>query len=212
MTQQPSLSLLKGQKISLSKSDPTLEEVGVGLGWDVRSTSGKDFDLDASAILLTKNSLGQDKVRSNDDFVFYNQLADVLLDRVSNRNPDTARASVVHEGDNRTGEGDGDDERMIVLLSRVPAEVHKILFTVSIYEEGVPTQSFGDVANAFIRISNEKSGVEIAKYDLSEDYSTETALIFGELYRHNNEWKFGAVGQGFNGGLGEIANLYGIDI
>ncbi len=207
-----SLSLIKGEKISLSKTDPSLEEVGIGLGWDVRATSGKAFDLDASALLLTRNAQGEEKVRSDNDFVFYGQLADVLIDRVSNKRPDEARASVIHEGDNRTGEGDGDDERMRVFLSRVPQDVHKIIITVSIYEEGVSTQNFGDVTNAFIRVCNEKTGQEIAKYDLSEDYSTETALIFGELYRHNGEWKFGAVGQGFNGGLEEIAKRYGVDL
>ena len=189
------LSLQKGGNLSLSKTDPTLTKVLVGLGWDPRATDGAEFDLDASAFLLGTNG----KVRSDADFIFYNQL----------RSPD---GSVEHTGDNRSGVGDGDDEAIKVDLSRIPADVDKITFTVTIHDADVRRQNFGQVSNSFIRIVNEVSGSEIVRYDLAEDSSTETAMIFAELYRHNGEWKFRAVGQGFAGGLKALANNYGLNI
>ena len=202
------LSLSKGSNISLSKTDPGLESVLVGLGWDARSTNGLDFDLDASALLL--NAAG--KVRSDEDFVFYNQMADVTID---GKNPDEARASVVYGGDNRTGAGDGDDETISVQLSKVPADVDRIVIAVSIHDYAARNQSFGQVRNAYVRIENAVTGVEVARYDLSEDSSTETALVFAEVYRDKaatGEWKFKAVGQGYGDGLGGIARDFGVAI
>ena len=188
-----SVSLSKGGNVSLAKADPTMTKVLVGLGWDPRATDGQDFDLDASAFLL--DSTG--KVRGDNDFIFYNNLSD-------------AAQSVVHTGDNRTGAGDGDDESLKVDLTKIPAEVDKIAFTVTIHDAEARRQSFGQVGGAFIRLVNDATGVEVARYDLSEDASSETAMIFGELYRHNNEWKFRAVGQGYAGGLKAMCAQYGI--
>lgn len=188
-----SVSLSKGGNVSLAKADPTMTKVLVGLGWDPRATDGQDFDLDASAFLL--DSTG--KVRGDNDFIFYNNLSD-------------AAQSVVHTGDNRTGAGDGDDESLKVDLTKIPAEVDKIAFTVTIHDAEARRQSFGQVGGAFIRLVNDATGIEVARYDLSEDASTETAMIFGELYRHNNEWKFRAVGQGYAGGLKAMCAQYGI--
>ena len=188
-----SVSLSKGGNVSLAKADPTMTKVLVGLGWDPRATDGQDFDLDASAFLLTSTG----KVRGDNDFIFYNNLSD-------------AAQSVVHAGDNRTGAGDGDDESLKVDLTKIPAEVDKIAFTVTIHDAEARRQSFGQVGGAFIRLVNDATGVEVARYDLSEDASTETAMIFGELYRHNNEWKFRAVGQGYAGGLEAMCDQYGI--
>ena len=188
------LSLSKGQNISLSKTDPGLTKVLVGLGWDERQTDGQDFDLDASLFLL--NAAG--KCRSDADFIFYNQMHSPC-------------GSVSHTGDNRTGEGDGDDEAIKVDLSKVPADVQTLAVTVTIHDYEARKQSFGQVANAFIRIVNDETGTEVVRYDLSEDYSTETAMVFGELYRHNGEWKFRAVGQGYAGGLGAMATQYGLN-
>ena len=188
-----SVSLSKGGNVSLAKADPTMTKVLVGLGWDPRATDGQDFDLDASAFLLTSTG----KVRGDNDFIFYNNLSD-------------AAQSVVHAGDNRTGAGDGDDESLKVDLTKIPAEVDKIAFTVTIHDAEARRQSFGQVGGAFIRLVNDATGVEVARYDLSEDASTETAMIFGELYRHNNEWKFRAVGQGYAGGLKAMCAQYGI--
>ena len=187
------LSLSKGGNLSLTKEAPGMTKVLVGLGWDTRSTDGADFDLDASAFLLKADG----KVRADSDFIFYNQLKSV-------------DGSVEHTGDNRTGEGDGDDEAIKVDLSKVPADIDKIAFTVTIHEAETRRQSFGQVRNAFIRIVNQDSNVEVARYDLAEDASTETAMIFAELYRHGTEWKFRAVGQGFNGGLKPLAESYGL--
>lgn len=189
------LTLQKGGNLSLSKTDPTLTKILVGLGWDPRSTDGQEFDLDASAFLLNATS----KVRGEADFIFYNQLK-------------SADGSVEHTGDNRTGAGDGDDEVVKVDLSRVPADVDKVAFTVTIHDAEARKQSFGQVGNAFIRVVNETTGAEVVRYDLGEDYSTETAMIFAELYRNNGEWKFRAVGQGYAGGLKALANNYGISI
>lgn len=188
------VTLSKGGNVSLSKVDPTLKNVKIGLGWDTRSTDGQDFDLDASAFLLTDTG----KVRGDNDFIFYNNLK-------------SSDGSVTHTGDNRTGEGEGDDESLIIELNRVPQEVTKIVFVVTIHDATTRRQSFGQVANAFIRLVNNDSNVEAARYDLSEDASTETAMLFGELYRHAGEWKFRAVGQGYAGGLGSVCAQYGIN-
>lgn len=190
-----SVSLSKGGNVSLSKSAPGLTKLVIGLGWDTRSTDGSEFDLDGSAFLLTSNG----KVRSDFDFIFYNNLA-------------AADGSVEHTGDNRTGEGDGDDESLIVHLDKLPASIDKIAVTVTIHEAESRKQSFGQVSNAFIRCVNGDNNQEIARFDLTEDASTETAMIFGEIYRHNGEWKFRAVGQGFAGGLAALARNYGINI
>ena len=187
------LSLTKGGNLSLTKEAPGMTKVLVGLGWDARSTDGQDFDLDASAFLLKADG----KVRADSDFIFYNQLKSV-------------DGSVEHTGDNRTGEGDGDDEAIKVDLSKVPAEIDKIAFTVTIHEAEARRQNFGQVRNAFIRIVNQDSNSEVARYDLAEDASTETAMIFAELYRNGSEWKFRAVGQGFQGGLKPLAESYGL--
>lgn len=188
------VTLSKGGNVSLSKVDPSLKNVKIGLGWDTRSTDGQDFDLDASAFLLTDAG----KVRGDNDFIFYNNLK-------------SSDGSVTHTGDNRTGEGDGDDESLIIELNRVPQEVTKIVFVVTIHDATTRRQSFGQVANAFIRLVNNDSNVEAARYDLSEDASTETAMLFGELYRHAGEWKFRAVGQGYAGGLASVCAQYGIN-
>lgn len=189
------ISLGKGGNLSLTKTDPSLSKILVGLGWDERATDGNDFDLDASAFLL--NASG--KVRSDADFIFYNQLR-------------SADGSVEHTGDNRSGQGDGDDEAMKVDLSRVPADVDKIAITVTIHDADARRQNFGQVANAFIRVVNDVTSQEVVRFDLAEDYSTETAMVFGELYRHNGEWKFRAVGQGYAGGLGAMCRQFGIQI
>jgi len=190
-----SISLNKGGNLSLSKEAPGLTRILVGLGWDTRSSDGSAFDLDASAFLLKEG----DKVRGDTDFIFYNQL----------KSPD---GSVEHTGDNLTGEGEGDDEVIKVDLSRVPPDVQKISVAVTIHDAESRRQKFGMVTNAFIRIVNEANNGEIARYDLSEDASTETAMIFGELYRHGADWKFRAVGQGYNGGLGPLARNFGVNI
>ncbi|NHV25842.1 TerD family protein [Burkholderia sp. D-99] len=188
------LTLQKGGNLSLSKADPSLTTILVGLGWDPRTTDGTEFDLDASAFLLGANG----KVRGEADFIFYNQL----------RSQD---GSIEHTGDNRTGAGEGDDEVIKVDLSRVPGDVDKIAFTVTIHDAEARKQNFGQVGNSFIRVVNQVSGAEVVRYDLAEDASTETAMIFAELYRNNGEWKFRAVGQGYAGGLRAVANGYGMN-
>lgn len=188
------ISLQKGQKIDLTKSNPGLKNILVGLGWDTNKyDGGSDFDLDASVFLV--DAAG--KVRKQEDFVFYS-------------NPMHDSRSVEHLGDNRTGEGEGDDEQVKVNLSLVPADVEKIVFTVTIYEYEVRNQNFGQVSNAFIRIVDESSSTELIRYDLGEDFSVETAVIVGELYRHSGEWKFNAVGSGFSGGLAALCANFGI--
>lgn len=189
------VTLAKGGNVSLSKVAPDLNEALVGLGWDVRTTTGMDFDLDASALLLGPNG----KVLSDAHFVFYNQLS----------SPD---GSVRHTGDNRTGEGEGDDESIELDLNSVPQDVDKIVFAVSIHDAEARRQSFGQVMNAFIRMVNRTDGSEVVRYDLSEDASTETAMVFGEVYRYNGEWKFRAVGQGYASGLRGIAQDFGVDV
>ena len=189
------VSLSKGGNVSLSKEAPGLTAVTVGLGWDVRSTTGADFDLDASALLVDTGS----KVVSDRHFVFFNNLT----------SPD---GSVQHTGDNLTGEGEGDDEQIKVGLTSVPPEVDKIVFPVSIHKAEGRGQSFGQVRNAFIRVVNQADNSELARYDLTEDASTETAMVFGELYRSGAEWKFRAVGQGYASGLTGIAQDFGVNV
>ncbi|MFH8615649.1 TerD family protein [Streptomyces sp. NPDC017979] len=189
------VSLSKGGNVSLTKAAPGLTAVTVGLGWDVRTTTGTDFDLDASALLT--NTEG--KVAGDGNFVFFNNL----------KSPD---GSVEHTGDNLTGEGEGDDEQIKVNLAGVPADVDKIVFPVSIYDAESRSQSFGQVRNAFIRVVNQADNNELARYDLTEDASTETAMVFGELYRHGAEWKFRAIGQGYASGLRGIAQDFGVNV
>jgi tellurium resistance protein TerD len=190
-----SISLNKGGRLSLSKEAPGLTHVLIGLGWDARATDGAAFDLDASAFMLSANG----KARSEADFIFYNQLKSTC-------------GSVEHTGDNLTGEGEGDDEAIKVDLTKVPTEVEKIAFTVTIHEADQRKQNFGQVGNAYIRVVNADNSTEITRYDLAEDASTETAMIFGELYRHSGEWRFTAVGQGYAGGLAAMCHQYGINI
>ncbi|AXE26249.1 chemical-damaging agent resistance protein C [Streptomyces globosus] len=189
------VSLSKGGNVSLTKAAPNLTAVLVGLGWDARTTTGVDFDLDASAILTND----QGKVASDANFVFFNNL----------KSPD---GSVEHTGDNLTGEGEGDDEAIKVNLASVPADVARIVFPVSIYEAESRQQSFGQVRNAYIRVVNQADNTELARYDLSEDASTETAMVFGELYRNGAEWKFRAIGQGYASGLRGIAQDFGVNV
>ena len=188
------ISLQKGGNVNLSKEAPNLKKIIVGLGWDPRSTDGATFDLDGSAFLLKNDG----KVRGDSDFIFYNNLK-------------STDGSVVHTGDNTTGEGEGDDERLEIDLTRVPADIERISITVTIHDADARRQNFGMVSKAFIRCLNAEGEREIARYDLSEDSSTETAMIFGEIYRHNGEWKFKAIGQGFNGGLGPLARSFGVN-
>ena len=188
--------LKKGQKVDLTKGNPGLSKITVGLGWDVnRYDSGADFDLDASAFLL--GAAG--KVNTDSDFVFY-----------GNANHDSQ--SVIYGGDNRTGEGEGDDEQIYVDLSLVPANVERIEFTVTIYEAEERRQNFGQVSNAFVRIVDDATGAELIRYDLEEDFSIETALVVGELYRHGGEWKFNAIGSGFQGGLEALCRNFGVNV
>lgn len=189
------ISLSKGGNVSLSKEAPGLTAVLVGLGWDARSTDGKDFDLDASVFMVGEG----DKVATDDDFVFYRNL----------KSPD---GSIEHLGDNLTGEGDGDDEEIKVDLSAVPENVKKLVFAVTIHEADQRGQNFGQVSNAFMRVVNQSDGSEIARFDLSEDASLNTALVFGELYRHGGEWKFKAIGEGYEGGLAPLAIAHGVNV
>ena len=189
------VSLAKGSNVSLSQSAPGLKKILIGLGWDARATDGQDFDLDASIFLLKENS----KVRNEDDFIFYNNLISECQ-------------SVEHTGDNRTGDGDGDDEALIVDLVNVPSEIQRLAITVTIFDAELIKQNFGQVKDAFMRIVNMENNVEIARFDLSEDYSTETAMIFGEIYRNNGDWKFKAIGQGFSGGLEAMCQNYGVQV
>lgn len=189
------ISLKKGQKVNLTKDNPGLKKIMVGLGWDVNAfDTGGAFDLDTAAFLLDASG----KVTGTQDFVFYG-------------NTKHPSGGVIHQGDNLTGEGEGDDEQIQVDLSKIPAAITKIAFTVTIYEADTRQQNFGQVNNAFIRIVDETKGQELLRYDLSEDFSIETAVIFGELYRNGNEWKFNAVGSGYQGGLAALCAQYGID-
>lgn len=190
------ITLAKGQKVDLTKSNPGLKKIVVGLGWDVNKYDGGfSFDLDTAAFLLDANG----KVTTDTDFVFYNNL----------RHPSGA---VMHLGDNLTGVGDGDDEQIKVDLTQVPANLEKIDFTVTIHEAAARNQNFGQVSNAYIRVMDEATGEELIRYDLGEDFSIETAIVVGELYRHNGEWKFNAIGSGFQGGLAALCGNFGINV
>ena len=190
------ISLKKGQKVDLTKTNPGLKNILIGLGWDTNKyDGGKDFDLDASIFLLNADG----KVNSDDDFVFYGNLKHVS-------------GSVEHLGDNLTGAGEGDDEQIKIDLSKVPANVEKIDFTVTIYEAEERKQNFGQVENAFIRVVNQDTNEELIRYDLGEDFSIETAVVIGELYRNKGEWKFNAIGSGFSGGLASLGKNYGVNV
>ena len=191
-----SINLKKGQKINLTKDNPGLNKAIIGLGWDTNKYSGGyEFDLDASAFLVGNNG----KVNDDLNFVFYNNLQD-------------PSGAVVHTGDNRTGDGDGDDEQIIIDFSKVPSDIDKIAITVTIHEAQERGQNFGQVSNAFVRIVNEETDVEVLRYDLSEDFSIETALVFCELYRNNGDWKFSAIGSGFSGGLEALCKNYSLQV
>lgn len=187
--------LKKGQKVDLTKSNPGLKKITVGLGWDVNRYDGPEFDLDASAFLLE----GSGRVGNDNDFVFYSNA----------RHPSD---SVIYGGDNRTGAGEGDDEQISVDLGLVPANIERIAFTVTIYDAAERRQNFGQVSNAYVRIVDDATGQELVRYDLEEDFSIETAVVVGELYRHSGEWKFNAVGSGFQGGLEALCLNYGVNV
>ncbi|MFT7400569.1 MAG: tellurium resistance protein TerD [Hydrogenophaga sp.] len=189
------ISLQKGGNVNLSKTDPSLKQVMLGLGWDARSSDGVDFDLDASIFMVTESG----RVRTDSDFIFYGQLR-------------SACGSIEHTGDNRTGAGDGDDEALNIKLDQVPAAVVRLVVAVTIHEAQARKQNFGMVRDAFIRLVNSETNIEITRFDLSEDSSTETAMVFGEVYRYGSEWKFKAVGQGYAGGLRALAIQHGVDV
>jgi len=189
-----SISLSKGQKIDLSKASPGLIKAVIGLGWDTNKYSGgNDFDLDSSAFLVGENG----KVLNDLDFIFYNNLK-------------SSNGSVVHTGDNRTGEGEGDDEQIKIDFGKVPNQIHKIAIAVTIHDALKRKQNFGQVSNAFVRVVNEENNQEVLRYDLAEDFSVETAIVVCEIYRYNGEWRFSAVGSGFEGGLGALCKNYGL--
>lgn len=190
------INLQKGQKVDLTKGNPGLSKLLIGLGWDTNKyDGGADFDLDAAAFLLGDNG----KVPSDADFVFYSNLQHTS-------------GAVIHTGDNLTGEGDGDDEVIKVDLSKVPANISKIDFTVTIYDAESRRQNFGQVSNAYIRVVDENTGKEVIRYDLGEDFSVETAVVVGEIYRNNGEWKFNAIGSGFSGGLAALCRNFGVNV
>lgn len=193
-----SISLSKGQKISLSKEDPSLKKIIVGLGWDTNKYSGGyDFDLDASCFELGAN----DKITKDSDFIFY-------------KNLDSTDGAIHHTGDDRTGgnSDDGDDEQIIVDLTKVPDNIQKIAFTATIYDADKRNQNFGQVSNAYVRLVNDATGAEVVRYNLGEDFSIETAIVICEVYKHNGEWKFNAVGAGFSGGLAALCHNYGLEV
>ena len=190
------INLTKGQKVDLTKGNPGLKSIMVGLGWDVNQfDSGADFDLDAAAFMLGQNG----KCPTEKEFIFYGNL-------------EHSSGAVKHMGDNLTGEGEGDDEQIKIDLTMVPPNVEKIAFTVTIYDSDVRRQNFGQVSNSFIRIVDDSNGQELIRYDLGEDFSIETAVVVGELYRHSGEWKFNAIGSGFQGGLSALCGHYGIEV
>jgi tellurium resistance protein TerD len=190
------ISLIKGQKIDLTKTNPGMTKAVIGLGWDTNKYSGGSaFDLDASAFLLDENG----KALRDEDFIFYNNL--------KGRND-----CLIHTGDNRTGEGDGDDEQLKINFGKVPAEIHKIAITVTIHDAEARQQNFGQVSNAFVRVVNEETNEEILRYDLAEEFSVETAIVVCELYRYSGEWKFSAVGSGFQGGLKALCGNFGLQV
>ena len=189
------IQLSKGQRIDLTKSDPGIKKIIIGLGWDVKQfDGGQDFDLDASVFLLGANG----KCRNELDFIFYNNLQ-------------SSDGSVVHTGDNRTGEGDGDDEQVNINLANVTSSIEKIAFSITIHDAEARGQNFGQVNNSYVRIINADTQEELIRYDLGEDFSIETAVVVGELYRHNNEWKFNAIGSGYQGGLGALVSDFGLN-
>ncbi|MFD0050444.1 TerD family protein [Actinomycetes bacterium NPDC127524] len=190
------ISLAKGQRIDLTKTNPGLTRAIIGLGWDTnRYSGGYDFDLDASAFLVDQN----DKCTNDLDFIFYNNLKD-------------PNGAVEHTGDNRTGEGDGDDEQIKIDFSKIPSHIHKVAITVTIHDAPARNQNFGQVSNAFVRVVNEDNNEEVLRYDLGEDFSIETAVVICELYRHGSEWKFNAIGSGFSGGLAALCRNYGLTV
>lgn len=190
------INLSKGQKVDLTKGNPSLKKIMVGLGWDVNSfDSGADFDLDAAAFMVGENG----KCPTEKEFIFYGNL-------------EHNSGALKHMGDNLTGDGEGDDEQILVDLTAIPQNVSRIAFTVTIYDADARRQNFGQVSNAFIRIVDETTGNELIRYDLSEDFSIETAVVVGELYRYNGEWKFNAIGSGFQGGLAALCGHYGIQV
>lgn len=190
-----SVSLSKGQRVDLTKGRPSLKNILVGLGWDINHYDGEaDFDLDASVFMIKANN----KVGKDEDFIFYGNL-------------EHSSKSVKHMGDNRTGDGDGDDEVIKIKLDKIPSDYETLVVTVTIYDAESRLQNFGMVGNAYVRVVDEETGEELIRFDLSEDFSTETALVVAEIYKHNGEWKFKAVGSGYNGGLKVLCNQYGID-
>ena len=190
------ISLSKGQKVDLTKGNPGLKSIMVGLGWDVNTfDSGADFDLDAAAFMLGENG----KCPTENEFVFYNNLIH-------------SSESVKHMGDNLTGEGEGDDEQILVDLTKIPANISKIAFTVTIHDAAARKQNFGQVSNSFIRIVDNSNDKELIRYDLGEDFSIETAAVFGELYKNGGEWKFNAIGSGYQGGLAALCGNYGVEV
>ena len=190
------VNLQKGQKVSLTKDNPGLNNVIVGIGWDINNfDTGGDFDLDSAAFMLTDAG----RVSNQDDFIFFGNLTH-------------PSGSVRHLGDNLTGAGDGDDEQIRIELSKVPANISRIAFTVTIYDAEQRRQNFGQVSNAYVRIFDESNGVELLRYDLREDFSIETAAVFGELYKNGAEWKFNAIGSGYQGGLAALCNNYGVEV
>ncbi len=190
------INLTKGQKVDLTKGNPNLKNIMVGLGWDVNTfDSGADFDLDAAAFMVGANG----KCPTEKDFIFYGNL-------------EHSSGSVLHMGDNLTGAGDGDDEQIQIDLTKIPENIERVVFTVTIYEAQERRQNFGQVSNSFIHIVDEATGVDLLQYDLGEDFSIETAVVVGELYRRNGEWKFNAIGSGFQGGLAALCGHYGIEV
>lgn len=190
------INLSKGQKVDLTKGNPSLKNLMVGLGWDVNAfDGGYDFDLDASAFVLGANG----KCPTEKDFIFYGNLVH-------------QSGAIEHMGDNLTGSGDGDDEQIVVDLSKIPPNIEKVAFTVTIYDADVRRQNFGQVSNAYIRIVDQATGQEVVHYDLGEDFSIETAIVVGELYKRNGDWKFNAIGSGFQGGLAALCGHYGIEV
>lgn len=190
------INLVKGQKVDLTKGNPSLKKVIIGLGWDTNKYSGgADFDLDASVFMVGGNG----RTNHDEDFIFYNNLR--------SRND-----AVIHTGDNRTGEGDGDDEQIIVEFAKLPQDVEKLAITVTIHDAHARGQNFGQVSNAYVHVVNEDTNEEVIRYDLGEDFSIETALVVCELYKHQNEWKFSAIGSGFQGGLDALCRNYGLDV
>ena len=190
------INLTKGQKVDLTKGNKGLKKLLVGLGWDTNKyDGGQNFDLDAAAFLVKENG----KVPTQEDFIFYGNL-------------EHSSDAIIHLGDNTTGEGDGDDEQLTVDLSKIPSNISRIVFTVTIYDADVRRQNFGQITNAYIRIVNEENNEELVRYDLGEDFSIETAIVVGEIYRHGTEWKFNAVGSGFQGGLAALCANFGIEV